>query len=91
MMNTRHANIRLQQRGIPPMIDQWLDLYGKEEYDGKGAVIVYLCKDSIRSLEKDLGKRPVSRMSEWFSAYKVRSTAGDTITVGFRRNRIKRK
>jgi hypothetical protein len=30
-------------------------------------------------------------MSEWFSAYKVLSTAGDTITVGFRRNRIKGK
>jgi hypothetical protein len=91
MMNTRHAYIRSQQRGIPPMIDQWLDLYGREEYAENGVVIVYLCKDSIRSLEKDLGKRPVSRMSEWFNAYKVRSTAGDTITVGFRRNRIKRK
>jgi len=90
-MNTQHANIRSQQRGIPPLIDQWLDLYGKEEYDGNGAVIVYLCKSSIRSMERDLGKRPVSRMSEWLSAYKVRSTGGETITMGFRRKRINRK
>ena len=91
MMYTLHAQVRSQQRGIPPLIDQWLDFYGIEEYDGNGAVIVYLCKSSIRSMEKDLGKRPVSRMSEWLNAYKVRTTGGETITVGFRRNRIRRK
>ena len=90
-MNTLHAQIRSQQRGIPPLIEQWLDLYGTEEYDGKGAVIVYLCKRSIRCMERDFGKRPVSRMSEWLNAYKVRSTGGETITIGFRLNRIRRK
>jgi hypothetical protein len=51
-------------------------------------VVVYLSKDSIRSMERDLGRRPVSRLSEWFDAYKVKTTDGRTITVGHRTQRV---
>jgi hypothetical protein len=90
-MNTRHAGLRAQQRCIPPMVDQLLDLYGDEEYDGRGAVIVYLSKSSIRNMERDFGSRPVSRLAEWFNAYKVKSTDGHTITLGHRTRRLWRK
>ncbi len=90
-MNTRHAELRSQQRGIPPMIDQWLDLYGQEEHDGHGAVVVYLNKMSIRHMERDMGRRPVARMSEWLGAYKVRASNGETITIGHRTRRVRRK
>jgi hypothetical protein len=90
-MNTRHAGVRAQQRGIPPLVDQLLDLYGQEQHDGHGAVVVYLNKASIRNMERDLGRRPVSRLAEWFDAYKVRSTDGHTITIGRRVQRIWRK
>lgn len=90
-MNTRHADIRAQQRCIPPMMDQMLDLYGQEEHDGHGAVILYLSKDSIRHMERDLGRRPVSRLAEWFDAYKVKTLDGLTITVGHRTRRLWRK
>lgn len=79
-----HAEVRAQQRCIPPMIDHLLDLYGQEQHDGHGAIILYLNKTSIRDMERDLGRRPVSRLSEWFDAYKVKSTDGRTITVGHR-------
>ena len=51
---------------------------------------MYLSKDSIRSMERDrdLGRRPVSRLSEWFDAYKVKTTDGRTITVGHRTQRV---
>lgn len=90
-MNTRHAKVRAQQRGIPPMIDQLLDLYGHEEYDGHGAVVLYLNKASLRNMERDLGRKPVARLSEWLNAYKVRTTDGCTITVGHRTRRVWRK
>lgn len=90
-MNTKHAEIRAQQRCIPPLVDQLLDLYGQEEYDGHGAVVIYLNKNSIRNMEKDLGRRPVSRLAEWFDAYKVKSVDGRTITVGHRTRRVWRK
>ncbi len=90
-MNTKHANVRAQQRGIPPMIDQFLDLYGQEEHDGHGAITLYLNKESIRQMERDFGRRPVSRLAEWFDAYKVKSTDGRTITIGHRKRRLWRK
>lgn len=91
-MNTKHAAIRCQQRGIPPLIDQLLDQYGEEQYDGHGGVLVFLTKQSIRSVERDWGREPVRRMAEWLDAYKVRSSHdGTTITAGHRCKRIRRK
>lgn len=87
-----HAAIRAQQRGIPPLIDQWLDLYGKERYDGHGGVVVYLDKSSIRRMEHDMGREPVRRLSTWRNAYKIKSSHdGCTITTGLRNKRIWRR
>lgn len=90
-MNTTHAQVRAQQRGIPPMVDELLDRYGHEEHDGHGAVVLYMNKSSIRQMERDLGRRPVARLSEWFDAYKVKGADGRTITVGHRTRRLWRK
>lgn len=90
-MNTKHAQTRAQQRGIPPMVDQWLDLYGQEEHDGHGAVILYLDKKSRRNMERDLGRLPVARLAEWLDAYKVKDGDGRTITVGHRYRHLWRK
>ena len=43
-MKTRHAQIRAQQRGIPPLIDCWLDEYGEMVYDGHGGVQMVFTK-----------------------------------------------
>lgn len=87
-MNSKHANTRAQQRGIPPLLDELLDRYGQEQHDGHGAVVLYLSKSSIRQMERDFGRRPVARLSEWLDAYKVRSGDGTTVTVGHRTRRI---
>jgi len=89
---SKHAEIRAQQRGIPPLIDEFLDLYGCERYDGRGAVVLYLDKMSIRRMERDMGREPVRRLSTWHNAYKVKSSInGCTITTGIRCKRIWRK
>ena len=90
-MNTRHAELRAQQRGLPPMVDQLLDRYGQEEHDGHGAVVLYLSKSSIRHMERDLGRRPVACLAQWFDAYKVVGSDGQTITIGHRTRRLWRK
>lgn len=90
--NSRHAEVRAQQRGIPPLIDQLLDLYGCEQYDGRGGVVLYLDRKSIRRMERDMGREPVRRLSTWRNAYKVKSCSdGCTITTGLRCERIWRK
>ncbi|MES2944869.1 MAG: hypothetical protein V4772_18535, partial [Pseudomonadota bacterium] len=60
-------------------------------YDGHGGIIVYLDKESIRKMERDMGRRPIARMSEWLSAYKVKASDGNTITIGHRTKKINRK
>lgn len=90
-MNTKHAAVRAQQRGIPPLVDHLLDLYGQEEHDGHGAVVRYLSKSSIRAMEQAMGRRLVARMAEWLDAYKVMTTDGTTIILGHRTQRIWRK
>lgn len=90
-MNSTHANVRAQQRCIPPLVDQWLDAYGHEEYDGRGAVVIFFNKDSRRRLERDLGHHPIAQLSQYLDAYKVRTQDGCTITIGHRTCRIWRK
>ena len=90
-MNSRHAEVRAQQRCIPPMFDYLLDLYGEDDHDGRGAVIRYFSKSSIRNMERDFGCRPVSRLAEWLNTYKVMSSDGRTITLGHRTRRLWRK
>jgi hypothetical protein len=91
-MNSRHASVRAQQRGIPPFIIELLDRYGQSQYDGHGAVIQYFNKQSLRDMERDLGRKPVSRLAEWHDTYEVVSSRdGCTITVGHRHQRVWRK
>lgn len=89
-MNTQHAKVRAQQRGVPPLIDELLDRYGRERHDHHGAVVVFFDKDSRRSMERELGRSAVACISRWMNAYKVRSTDGCTVTVGFRTRSIYR-
>ena len=82
-MKTIHAQKRAQQRGIPPLIDELLDRYGREQHDGHGGVILFFDKNSIRSMERDMGRKPVSRLAEWLRAYKVVTTSFErTLTTG---------
>lgn len=92
MNMTTHAQVRSQQRGIPLLIEQWLDQYGEEEYDGHGGVIRFFSKASRRAIEKDNGRMITSKLSEYINnVYKVASSHdGTTITLGHRTRRIKR-
>jgi hypothetical protein len=87
-MNTSHsvhATIRLQQRGIPPLVSQWLLDYGAEQFDGHGGVIRYFSPNCVRRLEKEVGRTPVRRMHEYLRCYLVQgSLDGTVITIGKR-------
>ena len=91
MTMTYHAAARSQQRGIPPLIVQWLDQFGEELYDGHGAIIRYFSRASRRAMERQFGSNPVKKMSEFLNAYKVENHEGTVITTGHLTKRIKRK
>jgi hypothetical protein len=83
-MLTEHATKRLKQRGIPPLIRNWLLDYGEANYDGKGAVIRYFTKGSVREMERDFGREPIRRLSEFLRCYLVQSIDGAIVTIGKR-------
>ena len=92
MTYTHHALARARQRGIPPLIEQWLDTYGQEDYDGNGARRVFFSKASIRRMERDFGRAPVQKLSEWLDVYKVEdSSSGWVITIGHRHRHLRRR
>jgi hypothetical protein len=89
---TKHAKARMQQRGIPPLIDTWLDEFGDEEYDGFGGVRVFFSRQSIRRLEKAVGRLPVRRLSHLLDVYKVESSRdGSTLTYARKTARMRRR
>jgi hypothetical protein len=92
-MNTRHARVRAQQRGMPPIVGELLDDYGAEQYDGHGGVVVYLNKKSRRMIKRALGPRAVAHLHERLrDPYKVRAIDdGRTVTIGHRKSHIRRR
>ncbi len=84
-IQTFHATVRAQQRGVPPLIQNWLLDYGAEQFDGHGGVVRYFSNECIRKMERDIGKAPLKRMSEYLRCYLVQSSSdGAVITVGKR-------
>jgi hypothetical protein len=91
---SEHAQARAQQRGIPPLVQTWLLDYGEERYDGRGAIIRYFNKDSVRRMERDFGRAPLKRLADYLRCYLVESAReGRVITVGKRHSgaRIRNK
>ena len=87
-----HASQRAQQRCIPPLVDQLLDQFGEEQYDGHGGLLRFFSRAGVRTMERAFGRAPVRKLAEYFNAYKVESSHdGKTITVGHRTKHIKRR
>ena len=79
----------MQQRGIPPLILTWLLQFGKPRYDHRGGVVYYFDKNARRTLEREVGSKVVSRLSDYLDSYAVSSTGDDTlVTVGHRYKRF---
>ena len=83
-MQTKHCSTRSQQRGVPPMVKDWLLSYGQENHDGHGAIVRYFNDNSIRQMEREIGREPIRRMSEFLRCYLVEGIDGAIITIGKR-------
>lgn len=85
---TRHANTRIQQRGVPPLIVEWLLDYGASEVK-HGACLRFFDKRSRKLLEEHFGAQVVDRMGELLNCYIVEN-AGRLVTAGHRTKRVRR-
>lgn len=89
-MTSNHAKHRMQQRGIPPLVVTWLLEFGQTRYDHRGGIVYYFDKHSRRNLERVVGRKVVSRLSDYLNSYAVSSTNDDAlVTVGHRYKRFR--
>lgn len=80
-----HANIRMQQRSIPPVIIEFLERFGSEMRH-EGADVLFMDKAARRRAEKALGGPRALRLIEpFFNSYIVEN--GGTVITGARKNR----
>ena len=90
MSFTRHALVRMQQRGIrPEAVEDLLD-FGRTAHDHRGAEIVFFDKASRRQLARERGNQVLRRLGKRLCAYLVVGAGGDVLTVGHRTRRIRR-
>ncbi len=87
---TRHSQQRAQQRGIPRMMIEVLQRFGRRAYDHQGGVIRYLDKKAKRDVEAYLGNPVFRRLHEYLDVYLVEAAdSGQIITCGHRYSALK--
>jgi hypothetical protein len=90
-MFSKHATDRNQQRGIPPVIHEWLTRFGQEHYDGRGGCRVFFSKTSVKKMNRELGKDFVSKNKQYLDIYRIESSQdGKVITCARKTKRFKR-
>ena len=90
MSFSNHCQVRNQQRCIPPIVHEWLSEYGIEAHDGHGGIRISFTHESIRRMEKELGRHFVRENRKYLNVYRVESTRdGCIITTGWRTRRMK--
>ena len=90
MSFTRHALIRMQQRGIRADVVESLLDFGRTAHDHRGAQIVFFDKAARQQLARERGAEALRRLGKRLRAYLVVNADGDVLTVGHRTRRIQR-
>ena len=86
MKTSMHADVRCQQRGIPPLVVDLLLQFGRREHDHAGAEIVYFDRRSKKNIESYTGGL-ISKLNEHLDSYAVVAD-GLIVTVGTRHKRL---
>jgi len=87
---TRHAQQRMQQRGITLRTVDYLLAYGRVSHDHHGGCVIWLDKRSRARLGAEEGQHVLRGMDKLLNAYVVTDTDGTVVTVGHRYRRIRR-
>lgn len=86
---SRHAQTRMQQRGIRPIIVEWILEYGCNMRH-EGASVHFLSRETRNKLRRAIGTKRYGQMENRLDAYVVASDDGLIVTVGWRYKRFKR-
>ena len=85
---THHGSVRARQRGVPPIVLDWLMDYGRVKWRG-GADVYYFDHATRKALRRTIGKPVYKRVTDLLDVYAVVSDEGTLITCGWRQGRLK--
>ena len=85
---TRHAESRMQQRGISRQALDYLLAYGRESYDHRGCQIFWFDKRARQRVCDEQGCEVMSRLEKSLNTFAVITLGGTIITVGHRHKKI---
>lgn len=86
---TKHASDRMQQRGIPPVIVDWLLAFGSTR-EQHSATVHYFDRRSRKRLARYTGGLS-SRIEHWLDVCLVLGRNNRVVTIFFRDQRVKGK
>lgn len=89
MSHTHHAQIRAQQRGIPPIVIDLLLRFGAQEKSGDGTQKYFFDKAARRNMRSYVGLL-ASSIERHLNVYVVVGTSNEIITIAHRTERIHR-
>lgn len=78
MNYSKHANIRAQQRCIPPLIVDWLLTHGHRT-SSHGAVRLVFDKRSRKSIAKEVGTVVIHQLSKFLNVEAIVDPATDVV------------
>jgi hypothetical protein len=87
---TRHASIRLQQRGIPPWFLDLLVTHGRSHHDGHGAVVKTVDRAVRRRLQQVLSGSGYRAAEAYFDVYAVIALNDQAVVTAAHRTRRRR-
>ncbi|UPT99427.1 hypothetical protein J4G48_0015840 [Bradyrhizobium barranii subsp. apii] len=90
MSHTRHAEVRLQQRAIPPFMVELLERFGSEMRCG-GADRLFFDKAAVERLRRHMGdRRSLRHIEPWLNLYIIIGDNGRLVTAARRTRRFTR-
>lgn len=87
---TIHAQQRLQQRAIPPLVIEWLEDFGSPIRSGRAERLIF-DKAARKRLTRHLGgPRSLRVIEPWLNVYAVVADDGHLVTVSQQRQHHRR-
>lgn len=85
---SRHAAVRMQQRGISESVVNLLLQFGSRRYDHQGAQVVFFDHRAKRRCYNAHGKEALRQIEQYSDVYLVNALGGALITIGHRSKRL---
>lgn len=84
-----HAQVRMQQRGLPAAALALIRRYGRRQHDHQGCALVYLDRRGREAIRRHEGEQVYRDYEKVWDAYLLERVGGAVLTTGHRTRRFR--